>query len=307
VPLVIDDPSDTWSHDVDAFRDVVDQFEADYGVEIVETGPVRARVLVEMTCGESTLFQNIKLYRDVPRIDVDLTVDYRGEHEFLKIAFPTSVTDVTATYEVPYGFVTREPNGNEEPAQKWADVTGTLEDGSQAGLAVLNDCKYAYDICEGEIRLSVLRTPIYCFHDPAKADLRRRYEYTDQGIQTMTYSLVPHAGNWREGDVVRQAQQVNHPCLVREEPAHKGKLAAIGGFASADQANVIVEVIKRHEDSDGLIARAYETHGQATTATITVAGQSSEALEFRPCEIKTLLVTDETISEVNLLELPQSE
>ena len=325
VPIVIDDPSDTWSHGVDSFRDDIGRFEADLGIEVVEVGPVRARVLVEMTYGDSTLIQDIRLYRDVPRIDVRLTVDYHGRHEFLKIAFPTTVgptvlsgatvaptplpalnntegSGPVATFEVPYGHVTRPATGNEEPAQKWADVSGALEDGTELGLAVLNDAKYGYDICGGELRLSALRTPIYCFHEPAQGDPRRRYEFVDQGIQSFTYSLLPHTGDWREGDVVRQAQQLNHPCLAREEPAHAGVLESAISFAGVEAQNVIIEAIKRHEDGEGYILRAYETHGEATATNLTFARGKPIALDFAPYEIKTLLVTDGKAREVDMLE-----
>lgn len=307
-PLVIADPSDTWSHDVAAFRDVIGRFSATRPVEIVEIGPVRATVRVTMAYAHSTLTQEISLYHTVPRIDVSLAVDYHGQHEFLKISFPTAAADPTATYEGPYGFAIRPANGEEQPAHRWADITGTFaaQDGPQtAGLAVLNDAKYGYDALGGELRLSVLRTPIYCFHDPAVKDPRRRYEYTDQGLQRFRYALLPHAGDWRDGDVVRQAQQLNQPPIAREEPAHRGKLPATFSLASLDAHNVILEVIKRAEDGDGIVLRAYETHGRPAKAALTFAGQQLGELAFRPCEIKTLLQANGKLIETDMLERPQ--
>ncbi len=303
VPLVLSDPSDTWSHGVDSFHDEIGRFAA-CGSAIVEMGPVRARMLIEMEHSGSSLVQDVRLYRDVPRIDVVLTVDYHGEHEFLKLAFPTALSETVATYETPYGYAVRPAEGTEEPAQKWADVTGRLPDGSIAGLAVLNDAKYGCDICGGELRLSVLRTPIYCFHEPAKVDPRQRYEFVDQGVQRFTYSLLPHAGDWREGEVVRQAQQLNHPCLVREEPAHKGRLRAVYSLVEIDVENVVVEVVKQTEWGRGVVLRAYETHGRETTATLRLRSPRVPATElyFRPCEIKTLIVSRGRVMETDLLE-----
>jgi alpha-mannosidase len=305
VPLVIDDPSDTWSHDILSFRDVIDAFQATH-LEVVEVGPVRARVILQMQAGESKLVQDIRLYRDVPRIDIECTIDYHGEHEMLKIAFPTTVADPVATGEGPYGFAVREANGNEEPAQKWCDVSGKFADGSVGGLAILNDAKYGYDCLGGELRLSVLRTPIYCFHDPAQVDPRLRYEFTDQGLQRFTYSLLPHSGDWREGDVVRQAQQLNQPCIVREEPAHTGKLKPVFSMAEIDADNVIVEVVKQSECGCGVVVRAYEIHGVQTKAKLTLRLPAAKSVElsFRPYEIKTVLFTDGKIVETDMLERP---
>lgn len=301
VPVVLEDVSDTWSHGVDGFRDEVGAFQGEMGMEIIEIGPVRARVVVEMHYGESTLVQDIRLYRGIPRIDMEITVDYHGEHEFVKLAFPTAIGNPEATYETPYGFAVREANGNEEPAQKWADVSGNIGD-SPAGLAVLNDARYGYDILGGEVRIGVLRSPIYCFHEPAVRDPRKRYEFTDQGVQRFTCALVPHEGDWRKAGVVRQAQQLNHPCLVREEPAHTGSLQRTFGLLEVDRAGIIVEVIKRHEDSDALVLRAYEAHGVRTTATLRLSGVKPARLSFRPCEIKTLIVDNGKLRETDMLE-----
>ncbi len=303
VGIVMHDPSDTWSHGVPRFRDEIGRFRSQRGIRIVELGPVRARVLVEMEYGESTLIQDIRLVQGSPRIDVLLTVDYHGRHEFLKLAFPTALANPVASYEVPYGHVTRAPEGDEEPAQKWADVTGRLGDDTVAGLAVLNDARYGYDILGGELRLSALRTPIYCFHDPAQVDPRGRYEYTDQGLQRFTYSLLPHAGGWREGDVVRQAQQLNHPCLAREEPAHRGGLAPTHSLVSVDADNVIVEVVKQQEGGSGRVIRAYEISGEPTATRLCYTGAEPARLEFGPYEIKTLLLTEGRWRETDMLEL----
>lgn len=302
VPLVIDDPSDTWSHEIQSFRNEKGRFVAIGAPELVEVGPVRARLRITMEHEGSALVQEITLYRQVPRIDVRMTVDYEGEHEFVKLAFPTALDEVTATYETPYAFAVRKADGNEEPAQKWADVSGTLPDGASAGLAVLNDSRYGYDIRNGELRLSVLRTPIYCFHDPAQVDARRRYEYTDQGVQSLQYALMPHAGDWRRGEVVRQAQQLNHPCFVREEPAHRGRLPRQFSLAAAEDGNVILEAIKQAEDSEAMVVRAYETSGEASEVAIALHGLEPATLCFAPCEIKTLLVADGKVVETDMLE-----
>ncbi len=75
---------------------------------------------------------------------------------------------------------------------------------------------------------------------------------------------------------------------------------------SVDRENVIVSAIKRAEDGDGVIVRAYETEGTATTATIHLpAFGRTIATRFNPCEIKTFKLPDDLsleVSEVNLIE-----
>ena len=67
-----------------------------------------------------------------------------------------------ATYEIQYGHVERPTHANtrwdvarfEVCAHKWADLS---EPGY--GVALLNDCKYGYDIPGNVMRLSLLRAP----------------------------------------------------------------------------------------------------------------------------------------------------
>ena len=46
----------------------------------------------------------------------------------LKISFPVNITDPVATYEIPYGYIERPVNGEEEPGQQWLDIFGTLDE-----------------------------------------------------------------------------------------------------------------------------------------------------------------------------------
>ena len=103
---------------------------------------------------------------------------------------------------------------------------------------------------------------------------------------------------------MRQAQQLNHPCRVREEPAHRGKLPTSYSLAEIPAGNVILEVIKPQEDGKGLILRGYETHGQSTTAPLRYADEEVAKVTFSPYEIKTLWLYEGKLTEVDLLERP---
>ena len=93
------------------------------------------------------------------------TVDWREPRKLLKLRFPTVLAGGVATFEVPYGFIERAGDGAEQPGQSWIDLSG---DG--AGLALLNDGKYSFDVAGGDLAMTVLRSPIYAHHDPLKAE-----------------------------------------------------------------------------------------------------------------------------------------
>jgi len=168
-----------------------------------------------------------------------------------------------ATYEIPYASIQRPTTRNntweqaryEVSAHYWADLTEA--DGSY-GVSLLNDSKYGHDVEGNVLRLTLLRSPTS--PDPV----------ADRGKHTLAYALYPHRGDWREGDTVRRGHEFNTPLLVRFVGTHKGKLPRTQSFFSVDADNVVLNAIKKAEDSNALILRLYEAEGRAVTARVTL-------------------------------------
>jgi len=306
VPVVIDDPSDTWSHDVFTFDKLAGQFTASR-VALVEQGPVKSVVRVTSQYNRSTLIQEFSLYPDLDIIDAAVTVDWREQHKMLKLRFPLNIYDMKANYEIPYGRIERMTNGEEEPGQGWVDLSGISRDsGTRYGLSILNDGKYSFDVNLRDIGLTVLRSPIYAHHDPLIPDPECVYTYIDQGIQKFNYTLLPHEGSWDESGAVRRAAELNQRPVVLVTTLHPGPLPHSASFASVDQDNLVLSVIKQAEDNDDLILRCYETAGIAVTGAIHLRPfNRTITAAYGPHEIKTFRVprdADQPVVESNLLE-----
>ncbi len=228
--------------------------ELDKPAEIVvtESGPVRATLRIRRHFGGSSLEQDIHFYEHLPRIDFVTRVDWQESHKLLKVAFPVDLDNPRANYEIQFGHLERPVHTNtsweaarfEVPAQKWADLG---EPGY--GLSLLNDCKHGYDVCEGALRLSLLRAP----KGPDSS--------ADMGKHTFTYSIWPHPGDFRESGTIRAAYELNFPLQALVTQAHKGVLPLRHSWLSAEPSGVIVEAVKPAEDGKGLIVRLYEAHG----------------------------------------------
>ncbi len=295
---VIADPSDTWSHDVFRFDDIVGAF-GDATLEVVEEGPVCAAVRATSRYGQSTLTQTFRVYAGGCFVECDCRVDWHEQQKILKLSFPVDVTNPIATYEIQYGHIKRPADGEEEPGLAWVDVSDDAH-----GLCLVNDAKYSYDIDGGTINLTVLRSPVYAHHDPRKLDPDGHYHYIDQGVQEFKYRLFPHQGWWQDAHPHRLGCELNSPLVAVSPSQYKGTLAVAGSFLSASADNVIVSVIKQAEDGNGIVLRAFETDGQPAQCTFTLAKPSlTWQASFGPCEIKTFLVNEGGARETNLLEL----
>lgn len=92
-------------------------------VEIRENGPLCAVVRIRHTFGKSTFTQDFTLCRDVDRLDIATIVEWHEHGQLLKAAFPLNMKAPQARVGIPYGSIARPTNGQENPGQKWMDVT----------------------------------------------------------------------------------------------------------------------------------------------------------------------------------------
>src|SRR5260370_20164979 len=141
--------------------------------------------------------------------------------------------------------------------QRW----GALGDGDYC-IALVRDCKHGYDIQGSVMRLSLLRAPTH--PDPT----------ADQGRHRFTYALMPHPGTFREAGVIQAAEDLNAPLrMVRTNlPAGTSR-----SLIEVDTPQLVVEAIKRAEDSDAVIVRLYEAWGRSCTARIRTTLPASRA------------------------------
>ena len=215
--------------------------------EVLTDSPLRAELAFE----RPGYRQVVRLDAGSRRLEFRAAVDWRERHTLLKVCFPLDVRSPTATYETAFGYAERPTHFStsfdraryEVPGHRFADLS---EHGF--GAAVLTDSKYGYSCRGGELRVSLLRSPTS--PDPE----------ADQGEHEFAYALLPHAGGWREAGVLAEAHRFNAPM----------RWVAIGvpprSLASVDDPNLVLDTVKRAEDSDALVLRLYEAHGARGTA-----------------------------------------
>jgi alpha-mannosidase len=304
--VVVDDTSDTWGHRRLAYRDEIGVFEV-ASVELVEAGPVRAILRVESRYGESRLVEDHVLAAGDRAVEVRVILDWREPSRLLKLRYPTRLRASASTYEIPYGTIERPANGDEEPGQRWLDVAGTLRRGGATfGLAVLNDGKYGFDVVDGSIGVTAVRSPIYAHHEPAVPRPGVRYSYQDLGLQRFRLALLPHAGGWAAAALTRRAALLNQPPDAVLESFHAGSLPASASYLAVEPENVVLGSVKVAEDGDDLVVRLVEAAGRAARARIAAPLLRRElAVDVGPYEIRTFrLPRDPSIAavETDLLE-----
>ncbi|WP_305985151.1 glycoside hydrolase family 38 C-terminal domain-containing protein [Roseibium sp. MMSF_3544] len=238
---------DAWDIDI-FFEDRGEVVTALNSLKVIEDGPLRATVEITRAFRRSKLTQRVQLTRASARIDFVTDVDWHETHLLLKAAFPAAVRSARAEFEIQWGQIDRPTHRNtswdaaqfEVPAQKWAD----LSEGDY-GVALLNDCKYGYDVRSDVLRLSLIKSATMP-------------DWTaDQGQHQFTYSLLPHLGNSRV-DVRREAYALNLPPRIFSGSGSGSGVSA--PIVTCRSAQAVIETVKPAEDGQGVIVRLFEAH-----------------------------------------------
>jgi alpha-mannosidase len=296
---------DAWNIDAEYEKHRIDAWKIKQ-CKIIEQGPLRATVRLELkTENGSILSQNIRFYHHSPRIDFQTHIRWQEKQVLMKVTFPFNMKVSSATYEIQFGAINRssKPRTDEDsakfevPAQQWADMSD-----AKYGVSLLNDCKYGYSAKENTLQLTLLRSPRY--PNPIEP-LHCDEGVIDQGEHIFCYSLFPHSGSWTKGGTIQRARELNNPVLIFPN-LQAGKIPSL--FESS-KPNIIVDAIKKAEDSDAVIIRMHEAYGVSTDTSLRFGIDASLAtecdlleneekshkivkskliLKFKPFEIKTL-------------------
>lgn len=271
-------------------------------MRVLSSGAIRDVLRFRWKLNQSELTQDMILYHHDQRIDFKTSVSWNESHKLLKVGFPVDVVTDKATYEIPFGTLERPTHRNTSWEQAQYEVCGhRFADVSERGYGVslLNDSKYGYDIQGSTLRLSLLRAPKW---PDSTADL---------GEHHFTYSLYPHAEDWRHAHTLRKAAELNHAAAVVKSSNKPGTLPGMQSFIKFSGQHVVLDTVKPSEDGKGSVLRFYESSGGRETVMLNWPQSiqevfHSDALEheldtleheegqielhFAPYEIKTLKI-----------------
>ena len=239
---------DAWDLEEDYAKQGVELIDAE-SIELVESGPHRAAIRVVKRFRDSSVTQVYALDANGLRLDVETQIQWRDRHCLLRTLTPVDIRTTHATFEHAHGVVRRTTHDNtnwdqaqfEVPGHRFADMS---EPGF--GVALLNDAKYGHSAKRNMLGLSLVRSPVY--PDPL----------ADEGEQSFTYALYPHAGDWHAGGVREEAEDLNQPLLA---VAASGLAAGMTTPLAATGIAAALSGFKPGEDGKSLIFRVYEPAG----------------------------------------------
>lgn len=237
----------------------------------------------------STFKQTIWFYDGSARIDFDTYADWHREHIMVKAAFDVDINSDKATYDIQFGSVERPVHKNTSwDAAKFEVCAHKFMDYSDYGYGVslLNDCKYGHNVENGTIKLSLFKCATH--PDPQ----------ADKGEHRFTYSILPHAGNYRESGTVQLAYELNAPLKAFDVGCQDGILPEEYSFVSCESDSFILETIKKAENDGSIVVRGYESYNKRTRVTLKFGFDAKKATicDLLENDVENLEVKDNSVS-----------
>ena len=220
-------------------------------------------ITVKRKIHDSEITQEICISAYSPRIDFKTHINWNERHKLLKASFPCDITATEAMEEIPFGFVKRPTHTSKQSDKDRYEVSNRrytcLSDGNR-GVAVLNDGKYGVSVRGGDIRLTLLKSPLV-------PDMN-----ADRGEHEFTYSVYPFTGCVSDSDLLKEATDLNNPFV-------KGAADITDSFISIDRSHIVIDGIFVDEETKETVIRLYEAMGMADDAKLFLPDSVSTAAE----------------------------
>ena len=319
-PIVMEDDDDSWAMRVRGFPKTAGRFallspkesarfsgvsaETLEPVRIIEDGPVRTVVEALFGYGRSRICQRYILPKKGTRIEVESRVYWGEISKMLKLSIPTPLEDTEYVGQVVYGIGTLPNNGDEAVSQKWSALVSRKN--GQA-LACINQGIYGSDCRDGELRISLLRSPGYAAHPIQDRPILEQDRFSprmDQGERIFHFTL--NGGYYPDmlESLDRDALAFNEkPYALSFFPSGNGKKPLPS--LTIEDDSIVLTAFKAAEEADGYVIRLFEPTGKERDTVLRIPSLGiREPVAFKPFEIRTLKVDPKTrtVAYTDLLE-----
>jgi hypothetical protein len=220
-------------------------------------------------------------------LEVETTIDNRAECHYLQVVFPTDILAETVHAQGQFDVLARptalpdarlfeEEPMTEAPMNDFVD----LSDGRR-GLAILNRGLKAYSAApDGTLALTLIRA--YPFRLGITSSVWADYNPIEKGsqclgLQRCSYALMPHQGDWEEGQVWEASEAYARELQAAQVgPVAGGNLPLMGSFLELEPP-LRFQALKQADGGDGWVMRVINPSGRTVRGRLRLNGGQAPA------------------------------
>jgi alpha-mannosidase len=311
-PLVVEDTADTWGTGRGSYRKIAGRFRPAGRPSVIERGAVRTVTRSVLVYRNSRIVVDAVSYPRWPVLEFRLRVVWNEERRRLKLRVPTALASAGLLCEVPGGAIRRPSDGEEHVHGRWLVIEGK-SGRKAAAIGVASSGQHGLDFLDGELRLSVLRSPAYCHEQDFDLDAQANKTGTrpsrlGTAQEGCTMGTCPRASQaWKFADIgvheLRILVTAGSPAAVSAMmpgladhlaapplayahlPYDSGRAPSVEPLLDVRPASIRLLACKRSWDGEALIVRLQEAVGRKTVGEIRISPKSDQTeggLRFGP-------------------------
>ena len=285
------DDQDPWGMEVDEFSTYLGEFVLNKTVRVIENGDVRTKIQADFKYANSFAIVTYTLSKYSKNIDVDVKILSNDENVMYKLCFDTTLSkDAKALGQTMFGTEELRKHCKEAVFQKWC----ALKDENNR-LSIINSGTYGGSFDENEIRLSLMRTPVYSAHPVDDVELApdtRIYNHIDMGERDFSFRICAD-----EEFIDYEAEVFNQkPYVLSFFPSGAGN--ADEKALLIDNKKIILSAIRKEEE--GVLIRLFNSSEKAENSNICY-DMMNENITFMPFEVKTFILKSNLLTETDML------
>ena len=208
----------------------------------------------------------LTLNKNSKRVEIKIEADNKAESHRLRIMFPTNLEAKYHYGEGQFDVVKRtierpdtkdwiEQPMYDFPLHQFADVND-----ERNGLAVLVNGLKEYELLNDKkktLAITLLRGFEYVISPSSKQDYTYLKGSQCLGKSSYKLALYPHKGDWRNGEVYKEALNFNNPLSLVQTGKARGKLPAEMSFMKVTPEELVFSALKKSEDANAFVLRIY--------------------------------------------------
>jgi alpha-mannosidase len=201
-------------------------------------------------------------------LDVHTRIDNQAENHRVRACFPTNIKVEVSAAEAAFDVIERpvirtpdslyykKPNP-QYPMHRFVDMSD-----QKIGLAVINDGIREYEAIDDPARtLAITLFRGFVATQSPVLDQWDDYPWMklsqSLGINEWRYAIMPHAGNWRDSHLYREAEKYNLSLETAQAGNGKGDLPKQMSFVEIDSDEIALSSLKKHEQRESVVLRLF--------------------------------------------------
>jgi len=274
-----------WADEVGATLEIA----TTYAVPVSLASGDRSRRSVETTLLPTVT--RVTLTPGVRRVDFETTVENHVRDHRFRVHFPTGLRVDTACADGHFAIVERplDPPGEtagwvERPALTHPQRAFVDVSDGERGVMLANRGLPEYELLRSQDGAEIALTLLRCVGWLSRDDMHCRLGHAGPeeavpeaqcpGRHTFRYSLIPHAGDYRQAHALAHGFQTDLRAVVTDGrhnpaiPGETGGLAARLSFITVSPSTLQVSAVKQPEDGKGLVVRCWNAGEKPVEGTI---------------------------------------